>query len=71
MHTHTHKQTKEKKGLDIVRRDWCQLARRVGDKILDFILAGDPVLSPPLTHDLVLSPPLDHTHRRPVPLSSP
>jgi DNA polymerase alpha subunit A len=33
-------QVKEKKGLDIVRRDWCHLARRAGDKILDFILSG-------------------------------
>eukprot|EP00960_Hanusia_phi_P020062 592676-Hanusia_phi.AAC.2 len=34
---------KEKKGLDIVRRDWCVLAKRAGDKILDFILSGNPV----------------------------
>lgn len=27
-------QVKERKGLDIVRRDWCALAKRVGDKIL-------------------------------------
>lgn len=35
--------TKERKGLDIVRRDWCILAKRVGDTVLDFILSGDPV----------------------------
>ena len=34
---------KVRKGLDIVRRDWCVLAKRVGDKVLDFILSGDPV----------------------------
>ena len=34
---------KERKGLDIVRRDWCALAKRVGDKILDFILSGEAV----------------------------
>jgi DNA polymerase alpha subunit A len=34
---------KVRKGLDIVRRDWCVLAKRVGDKILDFILSGEPV----------------------------
>ena len=34
---------KVRKGLDIVRRDWCVLAKEVGDKILDFILSGEPV----------------------------
>jgi len=34
---------KVRKGLDIVRRDWCVLAKRVGDKILDFILSGEAV----------------------------
>ncbi|KAJ1491739.1 hypothetical protein T484DRAFT_1932601, partial [Baffinella frigidus] len=34
---------KERKGLDIVRRDWCMLAKRVGDSVLDFILSGEPV----------------------------
>ncbi len=36
-------QSKEKKGLDIVRRDWCKLAKRAGDRILDFILSGESV----------------------------
>lgn len=26
------------KGLDIVRRDWCDLAREAGTKVLDLIL---------------------------------
>lgn len=34
---------KERKGIDIVRRDWCKLAKRAGDRILDFILSGEPV----------------------------
>ena len=34
---------KEAKGLDIVRRDWCKLAKRAGDRVLDFILSGAPV----------------------------
>lgn len=31
---------KELKGLDIVRRDWCDLAKRAGNYILDQILSG-------------------------------
>lgn len=31
---------KETKGLDLVRRDWCDLSKRVGNKVLDFILSG-------------------------------
>lgn len=32
-----------RKGIDIVRRDWCVLAKRAGDRVLDFILSGQPV----------------------------
>ena len=32
----------EKKGLDLVRRDWCVLSRDVGSKVLDVILSGMP-----------------------------
>lgn len=32
----------EKKGLDLVRRDWCVLSRDVGNKVLDVILSGEP-----------------------------
>ncbi len=38
---------KEMKGLDIVRRDWCGLAKEIGEKILDVILSG-------MSYDLVL-----------------
>ncbi len=31
---------KETKGLDLVRRDWCPLSKRVGHTVLDFILSG-------------------------------
>lgn len=31
---------KEIKGLDMVRRDWCQLSKEVGNKVLDEILSG-------------------------------
>ena len=31
---------KEVKGLDTVRRDWCLLAKQIGEKILDEILSG-------------------------------
>jgi DNA polymerase alpha subunit A len=31
---------KEMKGLDIVRRDWCPLAKRVGEDVLDIVLSG-------------------------------
>lgn len=33
----------EKKGIDMVRRDWCILSKEVGDDILKFILSGDMV----------------------------
>lgn len=29
---------KEVKGIDLVRRDWCQLSRDIGNKVLDIIL---------------------------------
>eukprot|EP00514_Thraustochytrium_sp_LLF1b_P012860 CAMPEP_0184544772 /NCGR_PEP_ID=MMETSP0199_2-20130426/3852_1 /TAXON_ID=1112570 /ORGANISM="Thraustochytrium sp., Strain LLF1b" /LENGTH=1596 /DNA_ID=CAMNT_0026938995 /DNA_START=145 /DNA_END=4935 /DNA_ORIENTATION=+ len=32
--------SKETKGLDLVRRDWCALSKRVGHTVLDFILSG-------------------------------
>ena len=31
---------KEVKGLDIVRRDWCLLAKQIGEKVLNEILSG-------------------------------
>jgi len=31
---------KEVKGLDMVRRDWCQLSKNVGNKVLEEILSG-------------------------------
>ncbi len=31
---------KEMKGLDIVRRDWCLLAKQIGEKVLNEILSG-------------------------------
>lgn len=31
---------KEVKGLDMVRRDWCNLSKEVGNKVLDEILSG-------------------------------
>jgi len=31
---------KEMKGLDIVRRDWCPLAKKTGEAVLDLILGG-------------------------------
>ena len=34
--------TRETKGLDLVRRDWCTLSREAGSKVLDFILSGMP-----------------------------
>eukprot|EP00658_Telonema_sp_P-2_P055925 TRINITY_DN4443_c0_g2_i1.p1 TRINITY_DN4443_c0_g2~~TRINITY_DN4443_c0_g2_i1.p1 ORF type:complete len:574 (+),score=130.93 TRINITY_DN4443_c0_g2_i1:438-2159(+) len=33
--------TKETKGLDLVRRDWCGLSQDVGNYVLDQILSGD------------------------------
>ena len=32
--------TRETKGLDLVRRDWCTLSRTAGSVVLDFILSG-------------------------------
>ena len=32
--------TRETKGLDLVRRDWCTLSREAGSAVLDFILSG-------------------------------
>ena len=32
--------TRETKGLDLVRRDWCTLSREAGSVVLDFILSG-------------------------------
>jgi DNA polymerase alpha subunit A len=32
--------SKEVKGLDMVRRDWCNLSKEVGNKVLDEILSG-------------------------------
>eukprot|EP00962_Isochrysis_galbana_P007069 scaffold1903_cov73-Isochrysis_galbana.AAC.1 len=32
--------TRETKGLDLVRRDWCNLSREAGSTVLDFILSG-------------------------------
>ena len=34
--------TRETKGLDLVRRDWCTLSREAGSAVLDFILSGLP-----------------------------
>jgi DNA polymerase alpha subunit A len=33
-------QVLESKGLDIVRRDWCQLSRDIGSRCLQIILSG-------------------------------
>ena len=35
-------QVKEAKGLDMVRRDWCGLAKDCGNFALDRILSGQP-----------------------------
>ena len=35
-------QVKEAKGLDMVRRDWCALAKDCGNYALDEILSGRP-----------------------------
>eukprot|EP01125_Pyxidicula_operculata_P001397 TRINITY_DN11290_c0_g1_i1.p1 TRINITY_DN11290_c0_g1~~TRINITY_DN11290_c0_g1_i1.p1 ORF type:complete len:1462 (-),score=412.66 TRINITY_DN11290_c0_g1_i1:67-4452(-) len=35
----TYSVTKESKGLDLVRRDWCELSASMGSVVLDFILA--------------------------------
>lgn len=34
--------TRETKGLDLVRRDWCPLSREVGSKVLDLLLSARP-----------------------------
>lgn len=34
------KTSREVKGVDMVRRDWCGLSRQLGDKVLDIILSG-------------------------------
>ena len=34
--------TRETKGLDLVRRDWCTLSREAGSRVLDYILSGRP-----------------------------
>ena len=31
---------KEIKGLDMVRRDWCELSKQIGNCVLDEILSG-------------------------------
>jgi DNA polymerase elongation subunit (family B) len=33
--------TREIKGLDLVRRDWCLLSKEIGQYVLDQILSGD------------------------------
>jgi DNA polymerase alpha subunit A len=33
--------TREEKGLDMVRRDWCQLSKTIGKYVLDQILSGN------------------------------
>ena len=38
--TKDEKVTKEIKGLDMVRRDWCPLSKRVGETVLNEILSG-------------------------------
>jgi DNA polymerase alpha subunit A len=35
-------QTLEKKGLDLVRRDWCVLSKEVGEKVLGYLMSGKP-----------------------------
>jgi DNA polymerase alpha subunit A len=35
-------QTLEKKGLDLVRRDWCVLSKEVGEKVLSHLMSGRP-----------------------------
>jgi DNA polymerase alpha subunit A len=32
---------REVKGLDMVRRDWCDLSRRISEKVLDIVLSGE------------------------------
>ena len=38
--TANEKIVKEVKGLDMVRRDWCNLSKDVGNKVLEEILSG-------------------------------
>jgi DNA polymerase alpha subunit A len=33
---------KEMKGLDLVRRDWCDLSKEMGQRVLDEIMSGKP-----------------------------
>ena len=40
--TQFEKEVKEVKGLDLVRRDWCGLSKRVGTYVLDMIMSGKP-----------------------------
>lgn len=40
--TQFEKEVKEVKGLDLVRRDWCGLSKRVGNFVLDQIMSGKP-----------------------------
>lgn len=35
-------EVKEVKGLDLVRRDWCSLSKRVGNYVLDQVMSGKP-----------------------------
>jgi DNA polymerase alpha subunit A len=35
-------EVKEVKGLDLVRRDWCMLSKRVGNYVLDQVMSGKP-----------------------------
>jgi DNA polymerase alpha subunit A len=35
-------QSLEKKGLDLVRRDWCVLSKEVGEKVLGYLMSGKP-----------------------------
>ncbi len=34
------KEVQEVKGLDMVRRDWCKLSKKVGETVLNQILSG-------------------------------
>ena len=34
------REEKEVKGLDMVRRDWCQLSKTMGNQVLDYVLSG-------------------------------
>ena len=38
-----YREVKETKGLDLVRRDWCDLSKKIGSHILDLILSGKPL----------------------------